>query len=463
MKDNILFITGKLAEKNLRKVLDCIEKKDFSYEIRNLNINVAALLTTDMISRRIGDVSKFNRIILPGKVRGDVEKLSKDLKVKIERGPDELKDLPRLFGGKPLKYDLSKYEVHIFAEITDAPNMTIEEILKQANYYRDNGADIIDIGCLPNQKFSHLEETIKELKKEDFYVSVDSHQDDELITGGKAGADYLLSIKTDNFHILDKVDSYPILIPQDGDMESLYTSIDKCIDMKRVFIADPILDPINYGFTKSILRYKELRDKYPDIHIMMGTGNVTELTHADTTGITMTLMGIISELKINHILTTEVSPHCKSVVKENDLARRIILASTLNDTTPKHINSGLLTTHEEDPFKFSVEEIRELYEKVKDPNYRIVVNDDGVHLFNRDGLHCSVDPFDFYPHINVGDDTGHAFYLGVELARAQIAYQLGKNYEQDEELKWGCLVEEKLDNKLSFKKVGSTYRKKNDS
>ena len=88
---------------------------------------------------------------------------------------------------------------------------------------------------------------------------------------------------------------------------------------------------------------------------------------------------------------------------------------------------------------------------------------DGVHLFNRDGVHCSVDPFDFYPHINVGDDTGHAFYLGVELARAQIAYQLGKNYEQDEELKWGCLVEEKFDNKLSFKKVGSTYRKKNDS
>ena len=93
---------------------------------------------------------------MPGKVRGDVEKLSKDLKVKIERGPDELKDLPRLFGGKPLKYDLSKYEVHIFAEITDAPNMTIEEILKQANYYRDNGADIIDIGCLPNQKFRQL-------------------------------------------------------------------------------------------------------------------------------------------------------------------------------------------------------------------------------------------------------------------------------------------------------------------
>ena len=40
-----------------------------------------------------------------------------------------------MFGGKALKYDLSKYEVHIFAEITDAPNMSVEEIIKQSNYY----------------------------------------------------------------------------------------------------------------------------------------------------------------------------------------------------------------------------------------------------------------------------------------------------------------------------------------
>ena len=31
----------------------------------------------------------------------------------------------------------------------------------------------------------------------------------------------------------------------------------------------------------------------------------------------------------------------------------------------------------------------------------------------------------------------HAFYLGVELARAQIAHQLGKRYVQDEELNFG--------------------------
>ena len=460
MKNNILFITGKLAEKNIRSILDSIKDKDFTYEIRNLNINVAALLTTEMIYRRIGDVANFNKIILPGKVRGDIDELAKKLKIEIKRGPEELKDLPVMFGGDSLKHDLSKYEVHIFAEITDAPNMKIQEIISMADIYRNNGADIIDIGCLPNQSFPHLSETIQELKRQDFYVSIDSHSDKELILGGKSGADYLLSIKSDNFYILDEVDSFPILIPKDGDMASLHECIDKCILDKRIFIADPILDPINYGFTQSIIRYSKLRERYPDIHIMMGTGNVTELTHADTTGMTMILMGIISELKINHILTTEVSKHCKTVIKENDLARRIILAARLGNTTPKHIDSGLLTTHEEDPIRYNSEEVKELFKQVKDSSYRIMNTDDGVHLFNKKGLQLAVDPFDFFEKIDVGDDTGHAFYLGVELARAQIAHQLGKSYEQDEELKWGCLVDEKIDDKLAFKEQGSTFKKK---
>ena len=460
MKNNILFITGKLAEKNIRNILDSIKNKDFTYEIRNLNINVAALLTTEMIYRRVGNIDNFNKIILPGKVRGDIDELAKKLKIEIKRGPEELKDLPVMFGGDPLKHDLSKYEVHIFAEITDAPNMKIQEIINMADNYRNNGADIIDIGCLPNKSFPHLSETIQELKRQDFYVSIDSHSDKELILGGKSGADYLLSIKSDNFYILDEVDSFPILIPKDGDMTSLHECIDKCIADKRIFIADPILDPINYGFTQSIIRYSELREKYPDIHIMMGTGNVTELTHADTTGMTMILMGIISELKINHILTTEVSKHCRTVVKESDLARRIILAAKLANTTPKHIDSGLLTTHEEDPIRYNSKEVKELFEQVKDSSYRIMNTDDGIHLFNKKGLQVAVDPFDFFEKIDVGDDTGHAFYLGVELARAQIAHQLGKSYEQDEELKWGCLVDEKIDDKLAFKEQGSTYKKK---
>jgi hypothetical protein len=60
-----------------------------------------------------------------------------------------------------------------------------------------------------------------------------------------------------------------------------------------------------------------------------------------------------------------------------------------------------------------------------------------VHVYNREGLHQSTDPFELYPHLKVDDDASHAFYLGVELARAQIAWQLKKRYVQDQELEWG--------------------------
>ena len=457
---NILFITGKLAEKGLKTVIESMENKDFTYEIRNLNVNVAALLTTDMIARRIDDVSSFDEIIIPGRVRGDLMILEKKINKKIIRGPDELKDLPIIFGADPVKYDLSKFETSIFGEITDALNMTVEEVIKKAEYFRLEGADVIDIGCLPNKEFPHLEEIVQELKNRNFYVSIDSHNTDELIRGSKAGADYLLSIKDESYHILDNLDSYPILIPTDNNMKNFYSLIDRAINDKLTFIADPILDPISYGFTKSIERYISLREKYSDVHIMIGIGNITELTHADTSGINMIMLGIVEELKLNHILTTQVSRHCSTVIRETDLARRIIHAASENNITPKHINDGLLINHGHKDYPYTSEELKDMKSNIKDKNYRIYVNDDGIHLFNKNIYKIFSDPFDFYEFLEISDDSGHSFYLGVELARAQVAYQLKKEYSQDEELDWGCLVDKKIDNKLVSKELGPTFKKR---
>ena len=457
---NILFITGKLAEKGLRTVIESIENKEFNYEIRNLNVNVAALLTTDMIERRIGNVDSFDEIIIPGRVRGDLGLLIKNIDKKIVRGPDELKDLPTLFGASPVKYDLSKFETSIFGEITDALNMTVEEVIKRAEYFRLEGADVIDIGCLPNKKFPHLEEIVQELKNRNFYVSIDSHNTDELIRGSKAGADYLLSIKDESYHILENLDSYPILIPTDNNMKNFYKLIDRAIADKLTFIADPILDPISYGFTKSIERYIYLREKYPDIHIMIGIGNITELTHADTSGINMIMLGIVEELKLNHILTTQVSRHCSTVIRETDLARRIIHAASENNITPKHINDGLLINHGHKDYAYTSDELIDMKSNIKDKNYRIYVNDDGIHLFNKTIYKVFSDPYNFYEFLEVEEDSGHSFYLGVELARAQIAYQLRKEYSQDEELDWGCLIDKNDDNKLQSKELGPTFKKR---
>ncbi len=462
MSEHILFLTGKLAEKQLHRILEKMQP-EFTYTVHQLGLKVAALMTTDMVARRLHDTFGADRIILPGRCRGDIEALSRHFNnLPVMRGPEELKDLPQYFGQKAHSYDLSQYRVKIFAEITDAPNLSVGEVLERARYYQHNGADVIDLGCLPSTPFPHMEELIQALKSTGFLVSIDSLEDQDLLRGGKAGADYLLSLHESSLWIADEVASTPILIPKlHEDLASLDRAIKGMQDRGRAFIVDPILDPIHFGFTQSLVRYQAVRSQHPDVEMMMGVGNITELTHADTVGMNALLLGICSELDINHILATEVSRHACRAIKEADVARRIMFAAKQHGTLPKHIHPGLLTVHEPSPFPYTLPEIQELAGEIKDPSFRIQTSNEGLHIFNRDGLHSAADPFALYPKLQVEKDGGHAFYLGVELARAEIAWQLGKRFTQDQALAWGCatdLAEATVD-LHTFKPAGTTLQK----
>ena len=69
-----------------------------------------------------------------------------------------------------------------------------KEIKKIADSYKKDGANVIDLGCMPDTDFDHLEESVRAVKSIGCKVSVDSANADELIRGSKAGADYVLSI-----------------------------------------------------------------------------------------------------------------------------------------------------------------------------------------------------------------------------------------------------------------------------
>ncbi len=459
MPERILFLTGKLAEKSLHKVLAEMHPSEFGYDVLNIGISVAGLMTADLILRRLPNSGNSTRITVPGRCRGDLDALSKHYGVPVVRGPDELKDLPQYFGKKGASEDLSHYDVRIFAEIVDAPQSTTEQILRRAEKYRKDGADVIDLGCLPETPFPHFEEAVAALKSSGYKVSVDSVEPKELLRGGKAGADYLLSLKEDTLWVAEEVDSIPVLIPQQsGDLASLERAMEKMAKRNQRFIADSVLDPIHTGFAASLVRYYELRRRHPETEIMMGVGNLTELTDADTTGINALLMGIISELHITNILTTEVSPHARRAVREADAARRMMYAAREASSLPRDFSSDLLTVHARKPFPDTTGEIAELARAIKDPSYRIQVSEQGIHIYNRDGLHVAADPFALFPLLNLKNDAAHAFYLGVELARAQIAWQLAKRYNQDEELDWGCAVERKPEDLTQHHAPGTTLQ-----
>jgi dihydropteroate synthase-like protein len=463
MTDHLVFLTGKLAKISLEKVLSDISSKNkFTYDVIDIGVNVAALATIKIIIKKIklDDISKATKIIIPGRCRGNIEELEKFSNKKCLRGPEELKDIPGFLGMQGKDLDLSKYDTKIIGEITEAPNMSIGEILDQAFLYKKDGADIIDIGCLPSTKFDHLSETIQELKNQDFIVSVDSLDTDNLITGANAGADFLLSLQEKSIWVMDEVDSIPVIIPDYPQEEkNFYKLINKLLKDNKQFIVDSILEPINFGFTDSIVRYQNLRKNFPSVEVMMGIGNLTELTHADTAGMNALLFGITSELNINYALCTQVSEHCNKAIIEGNFARRIMYSTKKYSMPPKDISNKLLNLHERKPFPYKTNELKEMWKNVKDKNYRIYVNDDGIHVFNNSNFYTEKDAAEFYQYLDIKNDDGHAYYLGMELARAEIAYQLGKRYDQDELLKWGCSVDISEDDLMRFKTAGHTMRK----
>ena len=121
MTEHILFLTGSLAEKQLRSILEKMQP-EFSYTVHQLGLKVAALMTTEMIERKLKDTFGATKIIVPGRCRGDLDALSEKLGIPVVRGTEEVKDLPLFFGKKIQIANLDNYSVKIFAEITDAPD-----------------------------------------------------------------------------------------------------------------------------------------------------------------------------------------------------------------------------------------------------------------------------------------------------------------------------------------------------
>ncbi|WP_416798468.1 DUF6513 domain-containing protein [Ciceribacter azotifigens] len=461
MVEHLVFLTGHLAKTRLENVLAGMENRDFTYDIVDIGVKVAALMTEEIIKRRFKCPSAVGRVILPGRFRGDIERLTAEFGVRFVRGPDEIADLPAFLGRKGRAVDLSRHDLRIFAEIVDASALPIDLLLERARALAEAGADVIDLGCLPDTPFGHLRDAIRRLKAEGLAVSVDSADLAELEVAAEAGADFLLSLTEHTLDLATRYKVTPVLIPAvPGDLDSLGRVIDMAREAGIDFIVDPVLDPIHFGFAASLGRFIEARRRWPDVPVLMGTGNLTELTDADSSGVTAVLLGVCSELSIGNVLVVNVSPHTGRTVEEHDRARRIMYAAKQDGALPKGYDPGLLQVHDRKPFPYSHDDIAALASTVRDANFRIMTAPDGVHVFNARGHRTGQDAFAFFPDLDVAADGAHAFYLGAELTKAEIAWRLGKRYVQDEPLAWGVAVPEKTDDRTRLVEAGHTLRAK---
>jgi dihydropteroate synthase-like protein len=461
MTERVVFLTGHLALPRLRRILEGLGNTAFTWDIVDIGVQVAALMTEAIILRRLTRPVQATRVILPGRAGVDPQRLTTEFGVPFERGPDELADLPAYLGRGGSAVDLSHYDVRIFAEIVDAPLLPLDRLLARAEMLRGQGADVIDIGCRPGTRFDHLEAVIAHLHDAGLRVSVDSGDLDELRRGAEAGADFLLSLTEDSLDVAAGTGAVPVLVPrQHGDLESLVRAADKARALGLACLLDPVLDPIHFGFTASLVRYAMLRERLPEAEILMGTGNLTELTDADSAGVTAMLMGVCSELAIRAVLVVQVSPHTRETVAEHDFARRLMFAARANSDLPRNYGARLLQVHDRVPFVQTADDVVTQARAVRDPNYRIATAEDGIHVFNNAIHEIGRDAMSLYPVLDVANDGAHGFYLGTELMKAETAFALGKRYVQDAPLDWGLAAPGDKAAPTRLAEAGHTLRSK---
>src|ERR1700712_1012046 len=181
-----------------------------------------------------------------------------------------------------------------------------------------------------------------------------------------AGVDYVLSLNGDNRHVAQRLRATPVLIPDTpDDLDSLDATIAHLQALGKPFLVDPIIDPSCAASAGSLGRYLDVRRRHPDVEMFMGIGNLTELTEADTTGVTALLLGFCQELGIRNVLTTEVMHFALQ-----------------EGTVPKHVDGRLLTIKDEDVRPYTEAELRELQASITDPNIRIFTAADWIYAFN---------------------------------------------------------------------------------
>ncbi|MCP8311034.1 MAG: dihydropteroate synthase-like protein [Candidatus Methylarchaceae archaeon HK01M] len=513
----VLLVTGKLAKNLVKKYSS---ESSVESETIDLSTSVAALLKPRYILRELKarKVEGYDMVIIPGLISGDVS-LIDEIGIPTFKGPRYAADIPfvlDLLG----KVELSKtlpaddlleeelrrraleeieavnrskdellkrswnilirdlpigrdFPVRIMAEIVDAPRLTDEEIIKRAKYYASSGADIIDIGMIAGEcRPDDAERAVKAVRSTvDSLISIDTMDPREAEAAVAAGANLILSVDGGNIEEMASFASNTtvVVIPTNYRKQLfpeeplervglIEENIRKAMDLgMNNIVADLILSPvISPGVVNSIVAFYEFEKRNPNIPLLMGVGNVTELMDADTIGVNALLTGIASELGVGILLTTEVSYKARGSVRELSLASPLMFLAKRRSSVPKDLGLDVLFMKEkklkEESYDKRVEEkvkvIRSKSDLVRkmDPRgcFKILLDRDEKEIVtqyypNYDLDRCSLivkgknaeEIYQTITDLELVSLFDHAAYLGSELQKAQIALNTGKNYLQD--------------------------------
>jgi len=335
----------------------------------------------------------------------------------------------------------------IFLELDGSKSLEelMEEVLEKKKYI-----DVAVIG-FPNGHFDVDEVRKKVSKLRDILpVGIDSASTEELIEGVKAGASFVFNLNEENLEKLESIRNLsafviaPLSVENKADLTLKIYERAKKIGFEKL-ILDPILSPPLLGVVDSIIDYKKVRESVSE-PMLMGILNVTELIDADSVGINALLTSIAGELGIGNLLTMENGKTVGSVF-EVKKATQMVSISLTQKKLPKNIGVDLLILkdkkrYQENPIDIINPEVVKGHEepKMMDNGFVKIIKDDkwiyltwyGKERFTIIGDDGLTIGRKLVQRTNINPE--HAIYIGYELAKAEIALKLNKNYVQDKPL-----------------------------
>ncbi|KON29102.1 hypothetical protein AC480_03635 [miscellaneous Crenarchaeota group archaeon SMTZ1-55] len=513
----VLIVTGQLAKDTIAKYVEegPVEAQVLALPTSVAALLSPSIIKTELRGRSL---KGFHLILVPGLVRGDVSIVEKAVGIPTFKGPKYGADLPLVLsrlGHVTLSSTLAADEVlkahqrhrvfdelrisrekreallkregslavgnvgvgrgfplRVMAELLDAPTLTDSEVLAKAEYYVASGADIIDIGMVAGESLPKDAARAVRVVKDSFSlpVAIDTYDVDEARAGVSAGADMVLSVDWGNAEevaafasdipvVVTSTNQRRAYVPTKASMKvaALEENIRQAVHlgMKKV-VGDLIVHPLNTpGIMECLVAYHEFSKRNPTIPLLFGSGNVTELTDADSVGVNALLAGMASELKVSILLTTEGSVKTTGSVRELATAAKMMFLAETRNSTPKDLGVDLLLLKDK-----RLKD--ESYEKTWERNARIIeAAAEGEDLDPKGCFRILIDRKEkklvaihhlagSRPTIIRGEKAedvcstiinmrlistlNHASYVGKELEKAELALRIGKSYIQDEAL-----------------------------
>ncbi len=510
----VLLVTGRLAREIVEHYSKQLGTES---EIAELPVPVASLLTPEYIARslRTMNLTGFDLILTPGLVKGDVSTIEKALSVPTFKGPRYAADIPAVLANLD-KAELSKvapadevlerairvrllsdlredpnqqtqflsrpgsllvgklpvgphFPMRVMAEILNAPLLSDDELRRQSRYYLWSGAQILDVGMLSNeQRPNDAARAVKVVKNAfDIPVAIDTFNLEEAEAAVSAGADMLVSLDASNIHEASEFakEVAVVVLPGDHRQEPMkeasarVRALAENVAQARQngftkIVADLVSDALNVpGLVESLVAYHDYAHMYPNVPLLFGAGNVTELLDADSIGANALLAGLASEIGAGILLTTEGSNKTSGSVNELSIAAKMMLAAKRRHSVPKDLGLDLLVYKEKrqieetpsDHFLAGVNPVlaKPFSETPMDPkgDFRIILRREKKQIaaiHSKNGIPTSVivgedadSICDTIVNLELVTHLDHAAYLGRELSKAEIALRTGRSYIQE--------------------------------